>query len=212
MLLNIQIYSLVFSFLYGIFIYLFLLFFYKFVFNNNIFVKVLFSMLFSLTISLIYFILLIKINNGILHVYFFLIILVGYTFTKILFNKIFVKRKWLCYNDYRIEGDNLAKKVVKKKKKFGKRAKSRLFLAFMIFGTIISMLSYKFFYNVKQIKDLKDEKKFYEQQLSKLSDEEKVLKSDIQKLADPTYIARYAREKYLYSKDGELIIRIPDKK
>lgn len=41
-------------------------------------------------------------------------------------------------------------------------------------------------------------------------EEEAELKSQISKLQDPEYIARYAREKYLYSKDGEIIIRIED--
>lgn len=103
----------------------------------------------------------------------------------------------------------MAKKVIKKKK-FGKKAKSRLFIAFIFFGAVISMLSYKFFYNIKQIRDMKEEKKFLEEQLVKLEEEEKILESDIQKLKDPAYVARYAREKYLYSKDGELIIRLPD--
>lgn len=104
----------------------------------------------------------------------------------------------------------MAKKIVKKKKKFGKRAKSRLFFAFILFGTVISMLSYKFFYNIKQIRDMKEEKTVYEGQLLKLEDEEKILESDILKLKDPSYVAKYVREKYLYSKDGELIIRLPD--
>jgi len=103
----------------------------------------------------------------------------------------------------------LAKKIVKKKK-FSRMAKSRLFIAFMFFGTVISMLSYKFFYNIKQIRDMNLQKNILEDQLVRLEEEEKVLASDIQKLEDPTYIARYAREKYLYSKDGELIIRLPD--
>lgn len=106
----------------------------------------------------------------------------------------------------------MAKKVVKKKKKIGKRAKGRLFLAFIFFGAIISALSYKFFYNVKLIREIQEEKKFLEEQLVKLEEEEKVLSSDIEKLKDPAYIAIYAREKYLYSKDGELIIRLPDDK
>ena len=97
-----------------------------------------------------------------------------------------------------------------KKKKMGLKVKSRLFLAFIFFGSIISILSYKFFYNVKSINEMKEKKKFLEEQLVKLNDEEKALESDIQKLEDPTYVARYAREKYLYSKDGELIIRMPD--
>ena len=33
---------------------------------------------------------------------------------------------------------------------------------------------------------------------------------DADKLQDPDYIARYAREKYFYSKDGEYIIKIPE--
>ena len=36
------------------------------------------------------------------------------------------------------------------------------------------------------------------------------LESDVIKLQDPDYVAKYAREKYLYSKDGELIIKIID--
>lgn len=103
----------------------------------------------------------------------------------------------------------MAKKVVKKKK-IGRKAKSRLFIAFIFFGVIISVLSYKFFYNIKMIREMEEEKKFLKQQLVKLEEEEKILESDIEKLKDPAYIAVYAREKYLYSKDGELIIRIPD--
>ena len=44
---------------------------------------------------------------------------------------------------------------------------------------------------------------------NKLSEEEE-LKSEINKLQDPEYVARYAREKYLYSKDDEIIIKIEE--
>lgn len=57
---------------------------------------------------------------------------------------------------------------------------------------------------------MKEQKKELEDRIASLKEEEKVLESDIQKLEDPSYVARYAREKYLYSKDGEFIIRIPD--
>ena len=49
-----------------------------------------------------------------------------------------------------------------------------------------------------------------EGKLADLEEQEEILKTDIQKLEDPEYVAKYAREKYLYSKEGELIIRIPD--
>ena len=42
------------------------------------------------------------------------------------------------------------------------------------------------------------------------NDKEEELKATVTKLQDPDYVARYAREKYLYSKDGEIIIRIPE--
>ena len=55
------------------------------------------------------------------------------------------------------------------------------------------------------------EKKELEAELSYLREKEDELKLDADKLQDPDYVARYAREKYLYSKDGEFIIKIPEK-
>ena len=48
-----------------------------------------------------------------------------------------------------------------------------------------------------------------EQKLADLVEKEENLNNEIKKLQDEEYLARYAREKYFYSKDGELIIRIP---
>ncbi len=53
------------------------------------------------------------------------------------------------------------------------------------------------------------EKKVLDKELVSLKEKEEALKVDVDKLQDPDYIARYAREKYLYSKDGEYILRIP---
>ena len=38
-----------------------------------------------------------------------------------------------------------------------------------------------------------------------------VLESEVVKLQDPDYMARYAREKFGYTKDGELILRVENK-
>ena len=51
----------------------------------------------------------------------------------------------------------------------------------------------------KEINELKTK---YEKLLS----EEDKLSDDVVKLQDSEYAAKYAREKYLYTKDGELII------
>lgn len=53
------------------------------------------------------------------------------------------------------------------------------------------------------------EKKQLDEKLLKLKEEEEELVLDVEKLQDPEYIARYLREKYFYSKDGEYIIKIP---
>ena len=96
------------------------------------------------------------------------------------------------------------------KKKMGKKAKRRIFLCFIVFGAIIGSLSYSFFTNIGKIVEIRNEKQALNDKLANLKDEEDVLNSDIKKLEDPDYVARYAREKYLYSKEGELIIRIPE--
>ena len=104
----------------------------------------------------------------------------------------------------------MAKSKNTRKSKISKKAKLRILLFFIIFGGIIGSLSYSFFTNVGKIIEIKNEKQALNVKLSDLKDEEEALNSDIKKLKDPEYVARYAREKYLYSKDGELIIRIPD--
>ena len=61
-----------------------------------------------------------------------------------------------------------------------------------------------------EIYDKYQEKKELERELTSLKEKEEILSDDANKLQDPDYIARYAREKYLYSKDGEYILQIPE--
>ena len=53
-----------------------------------------------------------------------------------------------------------------------------------------------------------NEKKELEIKYKEILEKEDLLKSEINKLQDEEYVARYAREKLLYSKDGEIIIRM----
>lgn len=92
-----QIYSLFFSFVFGIFFYLFLELCGNYLYSKKIVVRYIFSLLFSLFFSLLYFMILLRINNGILHMYFFLTILLGYVISKYIY-RLFVKKDWLCYN------------------------------------------------------------------------------------------------------------------
>ena len=96
------------------------------------------------------------------------------------------------------------------KKKRSMKVKIRMFFLVVVFTSIIGYLSYNLFSNVSKIMDIKKEESKLDEKLANLKDEEDTLTSDIKKLKDPDYVARYAREKYMYSKDGELIIRIPE--
>lgn len=90
----------------------------------------------------------------------------------------------------------------KVKRKFLVIAVVYIVLGILLFDTV-AKTGYQIYTKTK-------EKKEFERQLAELKDEEEQLKGQVTKLQDPDYIARYAREKYLYSKDGEIIIRIPE--
>lgn len=89
--------------------------------------------------------------------------------------------------------------------------KIRFLFAFLVFGGITSILGYNLVCNIKSINEMKNEKKNLQDKIVKLEKEKEVLETDILKLKDPDYIAKYVREKYYYSKDGEVILRMDDK-
>ena len=93
MVLKVQILSLLFSFMYGNMVFWLLEFNYKLLYESKVYYRIITSFLFVLFISLLYFIGLLKINNGILHIYFFLSILTGYLSSFVIYKKINCKKK-----------------------------------------------------------------------------------------------------------------------
>ena len=93
------------------------------------------------------------------------------------------------------------------KKKKIKRKLLILSCIYLVIGIVlienIASTSYQIYQKFK-------EKREFANTIAELKEEEEELKGTVTKLQDPDYVARYAREKYLYSKDGEIIIRIPD--
>ena len=78
MSLSAQILSIVFSFIYGVFLAAFYNFNYNLLFNKNKFFKIIFNFLYALDLVLIYFLVIRKINGGIIHPYFYLLIISGF--------------------------------------------------------------------------------------------------------------------------------------
>lgn len=89
-----------------------------------------------------------------------------------------------------------------------KKSKRRVLLISIVTVTMVTVLLINIFGVLRQLFIKSEEKKFYSAELAKLKEEEAYLKVETEKLQDPDYVARYAREQYLYSKDGELNIRI----
>lgn len=96
----------------------------------------------------------------------------------------------------------------RKKKRI--KHKIRFMFAFLVFGSITAALGYNLLSNIVSINKMKEEKKELQVKLVDLEKEKEVLETDILKLKDPEYIAKYVREKYFYSKDGELILKIDE--
>lgn len=98
------------------------------------------------------------------------------------------------------------------KKKVIRKSRRRL----LLFGTIsVGLIIYFIFslsYYILNIAQLKSEEKKLTTDLQELKHDEKLLKTEIEKLNDKDYLARYARENYAYSKDGELVIKIEKEK
>lgn len=92
MILGVQVISLVVSIGYGIFFYLTLELNSRFIYSSHLLVRVIVSFLFVMFHTLLYFLILMCINNGYVHIYFFLCILLGYIMCKVVYKR-FVKRK-----------------------------------------------------------------------------------------------------------------------
>ncbi len=96
------------------------------------------------------------------------------------------------------------------KRRVSKASKRRL----VIFGTISFIVIGYFIYSLclytYNLDRLNKEDKNLKSELSDLKEKEKYLKTEIEKLNDPEYIARFAREKYQYTKDGEIVIQMDE--
>lgn len=89
-----------------------------------------------------------------------------------------------------------------------KKERRRLFLiSVAILGAIFVLVS-TVFGDWKQIMKNRREENELSAQYDNLLEEEIKLNQEINKLQDDSYLARYAKEKYMLSKEGETIIQM----
>jgi len=97
------------------------------------------------------------------------------------------------------------KKVKRKPRKFTLR-----FLVFGVFSIVVISAVLGSISRVwVNIYEKYREKENLELKLVSLKENGESLSIDVEKLKDPEYVARYLKEKYYYSGEGEYIIRLP---
>lgn len=98
----------------------------------------------------------------------------------------------------------------KRKTKVSMKKNVKRLLVFGLFSVFVICFVFVSVYKViNQIVEKYQEADELEKRIAALTMEEEELNNEINRLQDKDYLARYAREKYFYSKNGELIIRIP---
>lgn len=79
MILTVQIYSFLLSFIYGLFYALLFNLNYKYLFCTKIINRIVLNFFFNLDVFLLYFFLLKQVNHGIVHIYFLICLVIGFT-------------------------------------------------------------------------------------------------------------------------------------
>ena len=97
---------------------------------------------------------------------------------------------------------------MKSKKKITKASKHRLMTIGLICVCIFAYFCFTIFSYTHKIISLTNEEKRLKVKLDELKDEKDRLQNQIERLQDPNEIAKYARENYHYSKDGELVLKL----
>ena len=80
-------------------------------------------------------------------------------------------------------------------------------LLILVISSYLTVFTYQYW---SQILENNQNRVELEQQYKNLLDEEEELNTQFTRLQDPDFVARFARERFLYSRAGELIIKIAD--
>ena len=89
-----------------------------------------------------------------------------------------------------------------------KKEKKRLFALSVSIIALFCVLVYSVVTTCPSILENKSKIKELNKEYNELLSNEEKLVSEVTKLQDDEYVARYAKEKFMYSEDGEIIIRM----
>ncbi|WP_028042799.1 FtsB family cell division protein [Candidatus Stoquefichus massiliensis] len=92
-----------------------------------------------------------------------------------------------------------------------KEPRYKKFLGLIYIG-ISAVLIYTLAVNAFRVVNQKQELVRLETRKAELEKEKKALSEKVDLLTDDDYAARYARDEYIFPKDGEEVVRLPDTK
>lgn len=92
--------------------------------------------------------------------------------------------------------------------KKSKKEKKRLFIITIAIISLLSLLVGSVYKDWQQIMKNRKSEVELSKKYEKLLEEEQKLDAEITKLEDSEYLARYAKEKFMLSKDGDIIIKM----
>ena len=93
-------------------------------------------------------------------------------------------------------------------KKISKKEKARIIICFLFIASLFVYTGTQLVNYITRINENNKTIKNLNARYTNLLLSEEKFQEEIGKLENPDYVAKYAREKYLYSKDGEIILRI----
>lgn len=92
-----------------------------------------------------------------------------------------------------------------------KEPKYKKFIGFVYIG-ISAVLIYTLYTSAMRVNKQRAELDKLEDRKAELVAEKEALSEEVELLGDDDYVARYARENYIFSKDGEEVVKLPESK
>lgn len=93
-----------------------------------------------------------------------------------------------------------------------KKAKGyRKFLGFIYIG-LSAVLIYTLCVSALRVNKQRNELLKLQEKKEELVTEKEALAKEVELLGDDDYVARYARDNYIFSKDGEAVVKLPESK
>ena len=92
-----------------------------------------------------------------------------------------------------------------------KKIKFKKLMGFVYFGLAVSLIYY---FSINAVRVINEKKEYDElvQKRDALLLEKENLTKEVELLSDDDYVTRYARDNYIFSKDGEQVVKLPESK